>query len=222
VPLTPEEQSAIRRQAGRFPQPGHAASTKVALVLCGAMLLLVFMYFAAQDQALRSFLVFLILVLVVLEVVCLFGRNPLQGKSGARPISMEELEMKGIDIEKLVSQIRAPQEKGADVPSGISPSPKRIHDLTELPPELAGRPELEKLFQDAKALGGAVWVGTSTSRIEPGALRPEMQGANQLSGPVSQKKILRLSGAQIAAVLLVLCAILGLALAALRSRVVGP
>jgi hypothetical protein len=222
MPLTPEEQSAIGQQAGGFRQQARPAFTTKALILGGAMLLLLFLYRDAQDPAWRTFLVFLIVVLSVLEVVCLFGRNPLQGKSRLRPVSVEELERKRIDIEKLLSQVPVPQENGGDVPPGISSSRKRIQDLTELPPELAGRPEVEKLFQDAKALGGAVWVSTSTSRIEPGVLRSEKLAVNQLSAPVSQEEAQSLSRARIAVVLLVLCALIGLALVAFRSRIAGP
>jgi hypothetical protein len=74
--LSPEEQSAIRQQAGGLRQPPRADSTKVALVLCGVMLLLRFMYRGAQDQTCRSFLVFLIVVLLALAVVCLFPKKP--------------------------------------------------------------------------------------------------------------------------------------------------
>jgi hypothetical protein len=131
----------------------------------------------------------------------------------------------------------------SDGPAQAEPPTERhrIDNLSELPPQLASNPDLLKLFQDAKNLGGSIWVGpppqpketTASPQNLPASVTsdPEVEEwverARGLGGTIQVTRLggrrppaSRVAGAPAWLILIVLCLLLGLGFLAYQSFVV--
>ena len=56
------------------------------------------------------------------------------------------------------SDASPPSNTAEAIAPRIPPDARKIDDLSQLPPGLAANPAFQKLYEDAKALNGSVWV----------------------------------------------------------------
>jgi len=198
---TPSEQNNGSRQSTR---------PLVALIALGVLVLLFLASPYSRDPVwhARALVVIPVLFLVAIIAVAASQARPrVRVIRAVRAISPEELKAKGIDVQALASQLPTPDG-----------SRKQIHNLSELPPAVASRPEIRKLFEDGMAAGGTMWVSTSTKRLKPEVLGgTENAAAKQISGPIVRGRAQGRSGALLAFVLIALF-VLALALIVFRSQ----
>lgn len=155
--LIPEERYVARQQAREWRRRASSIYVKAALVIYGAILMLLFMmYRDAQHSVWQGFLNCFIVVLFIMATVGLFVKSRWGGEHDPRPLDLGRMERRG--LEKLIGYPTTSPGADASVPPEILPPGQTIDDLSELPPSLAANPEFQKLFRDAKALGGSIRV----------------------------------------------------------------
>jgi len=174
--LTPEERAVLRQQALTSRRILRPAYFRIAIVVCiFVLVMLLIILHGAHDPVQRTLMV----GLMIAGGAVMFFRNPRNDRFDPRPFSLEdEILRGGCKPEQNIvggSATREAVHGVADIATGIpgvdpglippqsstagtagEGAPRQIHDLSELPPELATNPEVQKLFE----LGGVrgVWM----------------------------------------------------------------